>query len=156
MKKFLSLILVVSMTLSIVTPVFASESTPISVSQQNNASPHVKSSATFKLVPLSRKTFWGDSGSCTLDYFDGFIEWTIKIPGVRIVSFDGDLDFNKLNTPFGSFNHSISSTSTSGTEDVAYGLSKGKWEVEFSGIATDSNGDMYGVVEGAVLPFTVR
>lgn len=26
------------------------------------------SSATFELVPISRQTFWGDSGSCTLDY----------------------------------------------------------------------------------------
>ena len=25
-------------------------------------------SATFKLVPISRETFWGDAGSCTLDY----------------------------------------------------------------------------------------
>lgn len=156
MKKFLSLILAISMAFSIATPVFAAEPTHTSVSQQDDNSPQVKSSATFKLVPLSRKTFWGDSGSCTLDYFDGFIEWTIKVPGVRIVSFEGDLDFNKLKTPFGSFNHSISSTETSGTEDVSYGLSKGQWEVEFSGVATDSNGDMYGVVEGAVLPFTVR
>lgn len=156
MKKILSLILAVSMAFSIVTPVFAAESTHISFSQQNDKSPDVKSSATFKLVPLSRETFWGEDGSCTLDYFDGFIEWTIKVPGVQVVSFEGDLYFNKLNTPFGSFNHSISATGRTGTEDVSYGLSKGKWEVEFSGIATGSNGNMYRVVDGAVLSFTVE
>ena len=36
------------------------------------------SSATFELVPISRQTFWGDSGSCTLDYLsEGYIQWTI-------------------------------------------------------------------------------
>ena len=35
-------------------------------------------SATFKLVPISRETFWGDAGSCTLDYLsEGYIQWTI-------------------------------------------------------------------------------
>ena len=42
-----------------------------------------------------------------------------------------------------------------GTEDVKYGLSKGKWEVEFTGIATAANGDMYSVVDGATLAFSV-
>ena len=68
-------------------------------------------SATFKLVPISRETFWGDAGSCTLDYLsEGYIQ---------------------------------------------YGLSKGKWEVEFTGIATAANGDMYSVVDGATLAFSV-
>ena len=32
-------------------------------------------SATFKLVPISRETFWGDAGSCTLDYLsEGYIQ----------------------------------------------------------------------------------
>ena len=44
---------------------------------------------------------------------------------------------------------------TIGTEDVKYGLSKGKWEVEFTGIATAANGDMYSVVDGATLAFSV-
>ena len=26
-------------------------------------------SATFKLVPISRETFWGDAGSCRLDFY---------------------------------------------------------------------------------------
>ena len=88
------------------------------------------SSATFELVPISRQTFWGDSGSCTLDYLsEGYIQWTID--------------------------YAISTRSTSGTEDVKYGLSKGKWEVEFTGIATAANGDMYSVVDGAKLTFSV-
>lgn len=125
-------------------------------SQENTDTGNVVNSATFKLVPLSRKTFWGDAGSCTLDYLSqGYIQWTIQVPGVVIVSFEGNLHFNKLGTPFGTFDHSITSTSTSGTEDVKYGLSKGKWEVEFTGIATDAAGNMYSVVEGATLPFTV-
>lgn len=32
---------------------------------------------------------------------------------------------------------------------------KGKWEVEFTGIATAANGDMYSVVDGATLAFSV-
>ena len=97
-------------------------------------------SATFKLVPISRETFWGDAGSCTLDYLsEGYIQWTITVPGAVIVSFD----------------YAISTRSTSGTEDVKYGLSKGKWEVEFTGIATAANGDMYSVVDGATLAFSV-
>ena len=65
------------------------------------------------------------------------------------------LHFNKLGTPFGTFDYAISTRSTSGTEDVKYGLSKGKWEVEFIGIATAANGDMYSVVDGAKLTFSV-
>ena len=99
-------------------------------------------SATFKLVPISRETFWGDAGSCTLDYLsEGYIQWTITVPGAVIVSFEGNLHFNKLGTPFGTFDHAISAYGTIGTEDVKYGLSKGKWEVEFTGIATAANGD---------------
>ena len=46
-------------------------------------------SATFKLVPISRETFWGDAGSCTLDYLsEGYIQWTITVPGAVIVSFE--------------------------------------------------------------------
>ena len=91
-------------------------------------------SATFKLVPISRETFWGDAGSCTLDYLsEGYIQWTITVPG----------------------DHAISAYGTIGTEDVKYGLSKGKWEVEFTGIATAANGDMYSVVDGATLAFSV-
>ena len=53
-------------------------------------------SATFKLVPISRETFWGDAGSCTLDYlYEGYIQWTITVPGAVLVSFDGNLHFNK-------------------------------------------------------------
>ena len=48
---------------------------------------------------------------------------------------------------FGTFDHAISAYGTIGTEDVKYGLSKGKWEVEFTGIATAANGDMYSVVD---------
>ena len=104
------------------------------------------SSATFELVPISRQTFWGDSGSCTLDNLSaGYIQRTIAIPG----------HFNKLGTPIGTFDYAISTRSTSGTEDVKYGLSKGKWEVEFTGIATAANGDMYSVVDGAKLTFSV-
>lgn len=114
------------------------------------------SSATFELVPISRQTFWGDSGSCTLDYLsEGYIQWTIIIPGTVITSFEANLHFNKLGTPFGTFDYAISTRSTSGTEDVKYGLSKGKWEVEFTGIATAANGDMYSVVDGAKLTFSV-
>lgn len=114
------------------------------------------SSATFELVPISRQTFWGDSGSCTLDYLsEGYIQWTITIPGTVITSFEANLHFNKLGTPFGTFDYAISTRSTSGTEDVKYGLSKGKWEVEFTGIATAANGDMYSVVDGAKLTFSV-
>ena len=88
------------------------------------------SSATFELVPISRQTFWGDSGSCTLDYLsEGYIQWTITIPGTVITSFEANLHFNKLGTPFGTFDYAISTRSTSGTEDVKYGLSKGYWEV---------------------------
>lgn len=113
-------------------------------------------SATFKLVPISRETFWGDAGSCTLDYLsEGYIQWTITVPGAVIVSFEGNLHFNKLGTPFGTFDHAISAYGTIGTEDVKYGLSKGKWEVEFTGIATAANGDMYSVVDGATLAFSV-
>lgn len=113
-------------------------------------------SATFKLVSNSRQTFWGDSGSCTLDYLsEGYIQWTITIPGTVITSFEANLHFNKLGTPFGTFDYAISTRSTSGTEDVKYGLSKGKWEVEFTGIATAANGDMYSVVDGAKLTFSV-
>lgn len=67
----------------------------------------------------------------------------------------GNLHFNKLGTPFGTFDHAISAYGTIGTEDVKYGLSKGKWEVEFTGIATAANGDMYSVVDGATLAFSV-
>ena len=113
-------------------------------------------SATFKLVPISRETFWGDAGSCTLDYLsEGYIQWTITVPGAVIVSFEGNLHFNKLGTPFGTFDHAISAYGTIGTEDVKYGLSKGKWEDEFTGIATAANGDMYSVVDGATLAFSV-
>lgn len=83
------------------------------------------------------------------------IQWTITVPGAVIVSFEGNLHFNKLGTPFGTFDHAISAYGTIGTEDVKYGLSKGKWEVEFTGIATAANGDMYSVVDGATLAFSV-
>jgi hypothetical protein len=160
MKKFLSFALSLIMAVAISVPAFAAEPTastpPAITSQENTDTGNVVNSATFKLVPLSRKTFWGDAGSCTLDYLSqGYIQWTIQVPGVVIVSFEGNLHFNKLGTPFGTFDHSITSTSTSGTEDVKHGLSKGKWEVEFTGIATDAAGNMYSVVEGATLPFTV-
>ena len=93
---------------------------------------------------------------CTLDYLsEGYIQWTITIPGTVITSFEANLHFNKLGTPFGTFDYAISTRSTSGTEDVKYGLSKGKWEVEFTGIATAANGDMYSVVDGAKLTFSV-
>lgn len=96
------------------------------------------------------------AGSCTLDYLsEGYIQWTITVPGAVIVSFEGNLHFNKLGTPFGTFDHAISAYGTIGTEDVKYGLSKGKWEVEFTGIATAANGDMYSVVDGATLAFSV-
>ena len=50
------------------------------------------SSATFELVPISRQTFWGDSGSCTLDYLsEGYIQWTITIPGTVITSFEAKI-----------------------------------------------------------------
>ena len=65
------------------------------------------------------------------------------------------IPINKLGTPFGTFDYAISTRSTSGTEDVKYGLSKGKWEVEFTGIATAANGDMYSVVDGVKLTFSV-
>ena len=43
------------------------------------------SSATFELVPISRQTFWGDSGSCTLDYLsEGYIQWTINLNGILL------------------------------------------------------------------------
>ena len=85
----------------------------------------------------------------------GTVLWTITIPGTVITSFEANLHFNKLGTPFGTFDYAISTRSTSGTEDVKYGLSKGKWEVEFTGIATAANGDMYSVVDGAKLTFSV-
>ena len=47
------------------------------------------------------------------------------VPGAVIVSFEGNLHFNKLGTPFGTFDHAISAYGTIGTEDVKYGLSKG-------------------------------
>ena len=113
-------------------------------------------SATFKLVPISRETFWGDAGSCTLDYLsEGYIQWTITIPGTVITSFEANLHFNKLVIFLLICVYAISTRSTSGTEDVKYGLSKGKWEVEFTGIATAANGDMYSVVDGATLAFSV-
>lgn len=162
MKKFLSLILSLVMICTISIPAFAAESTStapsttINSQEETENTGNVVSSLTFKLIPLSRKTFWGDAGSCTLDYLSqGYIQWTINVPGTVIVAFEGNLHFNKLGTPFGTFNHSITSTGTSGTEDVKYGLSKGDWEVEFTGIATDIEGNMYSVVEDATLPFTV-
>lgn len=161
MKKFFSLLLALIMVFSMSATAFAAESSSTSPSTSNsqeeaNTTGDIISSSTFKLVPLSRKTFWGDAGSCTLDYLSqGYIQWTINVPGTLIVAFEGNLHFNKLGTPFGTFNHSIISTGTSGTEDVKYGLSKGNWEVEFTGIATDIEGNMYAVVEDATLPFTV-
>lgn len=160
MKKFCALMLSMVLALAISVPAFAAEPTTAvpstSTSQEETDTGSVVSSSTFKLVPLSRKTFWGDAGSCTLDYLSqGYIQWTINVPGTVIVSFEGNLHFNKLRTPFGTFDHSIVSSRTSGTEDVKYGLSKGDWEVEFTGIATDAEGNMYGVVENATLPFTV-
>ena len=162
MKKFLSLILSLVMICTISISAFAAESTStapsttINSQEETENTGNVVSSLTFKLIPLSRKTFWGDAGSCTLDYLSqGYIQWTINVPGTVIVAFEGNLHFNKLGTPFGTFNHSITSTGTSGTEDVKYGLSKGNWEVEFTGIATDIEGNMYSVVEDATLPFTV-
>ena len=88
-------------------------------------------------------------------FLSSYIQWTITVPGAVIVSFEGNLHFNKLGTPFGTFDHAISAYGTIGTEDVKYGLSKGKWEVEFTGIATAANGDMYSVVDGATLAFSV-
>ena len=97
-----------------------------------------------------------EPGVVALDYLsEGYIQWTITVPGAVIVSFEGNLHFNKLGTPFGTFDHAISAYGTIGTEDVKYGLSKGKWEVEFTGIATAANGDMYSVVDGATLAFSV-
>ena len=163
MKKFLSLILSLVMVSSLSISAFAAEpnttgETAATLNQNANEidTDDVISSATFKLIPLSRKTFYGVAGSCTLDYLSqGYVTWTINVPGAVIVSFDGNLHFNKLRTPFGTFDHSIFSTRTSGTEDVKYGLSKGSWEVEFTGIATDAEGNMYAVVDNATLPFTV-
>ena len=34
-------------------------------------------------------------------------QWTITVPGAVIVSFEGNLHFNKLGTPFGTFDHAI-------------------------------------------------
>ncbi len=85
----------------------------------------------------------------------GISNGRLPFRGAVIVSFEGNLHFNKLGTPFGTFDHAISAYGTIGTEDVKYGLSKGKWEVEFTGIATAANGDMYSVVDGATLAFSV-
>lgn len=164
MKKILSFILSLVMISSLSISAFAAEpnttsTTPPELIQSENEvdTGDVISSTTFKLVPLSRETFYGDAGTCTLDYLSlGYVTWTIKIPGAVIVSFEGNLHFNKLRTPFGTFDHPISSTLTSGTEDVKYGLSKGDWEVEFTGIATDAAGNMYAVVDDAFIHFQVK
>lgn len=161
MKKFLSLVLSLAMAFAISLPAFAAEpttQTPVinAASLEGSETGYVESSSTFKLIPLSRETFWGDAGSCTLDYLSrGYIQWSITVPGAVIVSFEGNLHFNKLGTPFGTFNHYISSTGTSGTEDVGSELSKGKWEVTFTGIAMDIDGNMYSVAENATHSFTV-
>ena len=86
----------------------------------------------------------------------GYIQWTITRSGcsncfllkVTCISIN-------LVHPLEPFDHAISAYGTIGTEDVKYGLSKGKWEVEFTGIATAANGDMYSVVDGATLAFSV-
>lgn len=161
MKRILSFALSFVIVLTISTTAFAAESTtPIAPSsetlQQENNTGEIVSSKTFELIPLSRKTFYGEAGSCTLDYLsEGYVRWSISVPGAGIVAFNGNLHFNKLNTPFGTFNHYISTTHTSGTEDVKYGLSKGSWEVTFDGVAVDAFGNKYAVVDNATLPFSV-
>lgn len=86
----------------------------------------------------------------------GYVTWTIIIPGVRLVAFAGNLHFNKLGTPFGTFDYPIVLTSISGTEDVKSSLSKGAWEVTFTGIAEGANGSLYAVVDNATLKFYVN
>ena len=72
--------------------------------------------------------------------------------GCSNVSFEGNLHFNKLGTPFGTFDHAISAYGTIGTEDVKYGLSKENGRLSLLELA---NGDMYSVVDGATLAFSV-
>lgn len=61
MKKFLSFALSLIMAVAISVPAFAAEPTastpPAITSQENTDTGNVVNSATFKLVPLSRKTF---------------------------------------------------------------------------------------------------
>lgn len=162
MKKFLSLILALTMALSMSATAFAEEITPgtsdnttsVSTADRSN---EIVSSAEYKLIPLDRETFYGESGTCTLDYLaGGYVTWSISLPGVRMISFNGDLHFNKLGSPFGTFNHSIYTTDWSGTEDVKDNLSKGDWKVDFTGIATSSDGKLYAVVDNASLKFYVN
>ena len=102
LKKIVSLVLVTMMAIGMSITAIAAEpiGTVLSAKKSVNTGTAV-SSATFELVPISRQTFWGDSGSCTLDYLsEGYIQWTITIPGTVITSFEANLHFNKLGTPF--------------------------------------------------------
>lgn len=152
MKKILSVILSLVMVLSLSATAFAADAEPTAEGDYGS----VVSSGVFMLTPQSRETYYGNSGFSTLDYLsEGYLQWSIHVDDKTIVSFEGNLSFNKLGTPFGTFNHSISTTDSSGTEDVRYGLSKGDWEVKFTGSATDTTGSKYFVTSIATLKFYV-
>lgn len=145
MKKLISVTLAIACCLSMSITCFAAES-------QDSEN----TSATFEIVPLSRRSYYGKGGVATLDYMSkGYIHWGITLNGTRVSWFEGNLHFNKLGTPFGTFDRDISTGSSSGTEDVKSQLSKGNWEVTLTGVATATNGNQYAVVDNATLPFYV-
>ncbi len=162
MKRIFSIALSLAMVFTLSATAFAAEpitapTTETTELSTQDRSTEVIASKEFKLVPLTRETFYGDAGTCTLDYLaGGYVTWTITMPGVNMTSFSGNLHFNKLGTPFGTFDHSIYSTEWSGTEDVKSNLSKGDWEVDFTGIATAADGSMYAVVDNASIKFYVN
>lgn len=145
MKKIIALLLVMATCFSLGTPALAVEE-PVEEDV----------SGMFELLPTSRKTFQGNGGYSTLDYLSGgYVRWGISLTSARLVKFEGNLHFNKLGTPFGTFNKAISTTSSSGTEDVRSKLSKGDWEVTLTGVAYGSDGNGYRVVDNATLHFHV-
>ncbi len=111
--------------------------------------------------PLPRKTFYGNGGSCALDYMQSAraIVWRVT-PGTSAqFSFLGEVEIYRSSDGrymgWGMCNESGGITSLTGIVGVAnMNLQSGvSYRAEFTGVATDMFGTRYGVVPGASLPF---
>ena len=156
LRKIVSLVLVLAMTLAISVPGFAADTH----SQQNtSASQTTNSSQTFAMVPKGsldqitpRGTFIGDGGWCTITWMSSgkYIHWEIGLNTTAVASFNGYMSVEGLTSPYASKGANLSGAS--GLVDCS-NLPSGQYSAHMTGTAVGLDGNMYTVVPNATINF---
>lgn len=147
-KKITCSILCISL-LNIINPISnsvqASTNLPIPISTQT------ETEKAFDMIPMSRQTFIGVSGSSRMDYMHSAnaISWGVRL-NVGLASFVGTISVRGTGTSYFADTFTVS-----GASDVLYlpYLPSGSYSAQITGIAVGLDGNKYTTVPNAIIYF---